>query len=63
MLQDSRFALDKDEQTTFIDREGRLNPKAVKWSEVRPDLEYSLPPPPGSPSNSARPALPDLSPA
>ena len=32
--QDARFALDKDEQTTFIDSQGKLNPKAVKWSEV-----------------------------
>jgi len=34
LLQDGRFALDKDEQTTFIDSKGKLNPKAVKWSEV-----------------------------
>ena len=33
--QDARFALDKDEQTTFIDSQGKLNPKAVKWSEVK----------------------------
>ena len=33
--QDARFALDKDEQTTFIDSLGKLNPKAVKWSEVK----------------------------
>ena len=26
--------MDKDEQTTFIDSQGKLNPKAVKWSEV-----------------------------
>jgi len=34
LLQDARFGLDKDEQTTFIDSQGKLNPKAVKWSEV-----------------------------
>ena len=27
--------MDKDEQTTFIDSQGKLNPKAVKWSEVK----------------------------
>ena len=34
LVQDARFGLDKDEQTTFIDSQGKLNPKAVKWSEV-----------------------------
>ena len=38
--QDARFALDKDEQTTFIDSQGKLNPKAVKWSEVKITLDF-----------------------
>ena len=32
-MQDNRFALDKDDQTTFISSSGLLNPKAVQWSE------------------------------
>ena len=65
--QDARFALDKDEQTTFIDSQGKLNPKAVKWSEVRKkqaigkDLckECFLK---GAADHRPRPALPHLCP-
>lgn len=34
LLSDERFALGKDEQTTFIDLEGNMNLVAVQWSEV-----------------------------
>ena len=34
LLSDERFALGKDEQTTFIDLEGNMNLVAVQWNEV-----------------------------
>ena len=43
LLQDQRFALDKDDQTTFITSSGQLNPKAVQWSEVPLDMVHDQP--------------------
>ena len=43
LLQDNRFALDKDDQTTFITAAGQLNPKAVQWSEVAQDMVHDQP--------------------
>jgi len=34
LLQDNRFGLDKEKQTTFISSSGQLNPKGVSWTEV-----------------------------
>ena len=43
LLQDDRFALDKDDQTTFITPAGKLNPKAVQWSEVPQAMVHDQP--------------------
>ena len=43
LLQDDRFALDKDDQTTFITAAGKLNPKAVQWSEVPQAMVHDQP--------------------
>jgi len=43
LLQDDRFALDKDNQTTFITPDGQLNPKAVQWSEVPQTMVHDQP--------------------
>jgi len=43
LLQDNRFALDKDDQTTFISPTGKLNPKAVQWSEVPQAMVHDQP--------------------
>eukprot|EP00092_Neocalanus_flemingeri_P080994 GFUD01101091.1.p1 GENE.GFUD01101091.1~~GFUD01101091.1.p1 ORF type:complete len:856 (+),score=262.22 GFUD01101091.1:72-2639(+) len=43
LLQDNRFALDKDDQTTFISPSGQLNPKAVQWSEVPQAMVHDQP--------------------
>lgn len=43
LMSDNRFALDKDEQTTFISSDGVLNPKAVQWSEVPVNMVHDSP--------------------
>jgi len=43
LLQDDRFALGKDEQTTFISTDGNMNLQAVQWSEVPLDMIHDQP--------------------
>jgi len=42
-LQDGRFALDKDTQTTFLSPKGELNLKAVHWSEAPVSMVHDNP--------------------
>lgn len=43
LMQDERFALGKDDQTTFINCEGKMNLKAVQWSETPEDMVHDQP--------------------
>jgi len=43
LMKDDRFALNKEDQTTFISHEGKLNLQAVQWSE--PPLQIVHDPP------------------
>ena len=38
-----RFALNKDDQTTFISAEGKLNLQAVQWSEPPQEIVHDPP--------------------
>jgi len=43
LMEDSRFALSKDEQTTFISSEGKMNLQAVQWLEAPRDMVHDQP--------------------
>jgi len=43
LLDEERFALQKDEQTTFIDLDGNMKLYAVAWSEPPTQLTYDVP--------------------
>jgi len=43
LMKDDRFALNKDDQTTFISAEGKLNLQAVQWSEPPQEIVHDPP--------------------
>jgi len=43
LMEDQRFALGRDEQTTFISSEGKMKKQAVQWSETPLDLVHDQP--------------------